>query len=493
MPGERVSRALRLRAALGSFFEQARVPVLVLEPNGRFATANDAALKEYGYRLEELLELGIHDLMARPRPELAAELRRAYCNDPRPLERRAHRRKDGSTFWVAPVGGMQSVDGQSFIMSIQQDVTALVGAEDMASLAHARSEVLWEGAVERFGGALALFDADRRAVRANRTLLAWLKLTDGEIVGRRCDELFPRACAAQPCSHALAASERRRIAFDIESTLGRSLHVEVFPAPANETGVTTIHLAHDRSDEHAMRSHLVAADRLASLGRVAAGVAHEVNNPAAFVTLALPLAKDRIAQGRTSEAIALLDEAIAATGQITEVMRDLGGAARDRPRAVVDLAALARGAVRIASYEAESRAQIDTVFEDGVGVDVRATRVAQVLLNLVLNAAQAIPEGDAQHQRIEVRVRPSGDQALVEVADTGPGVPEAVAGRLFEPFFTTRSAFGGTGLGLWLSRSIVEEEGGTLTWRNRPEGGALFTVSLPLYRPAVAEERASAE
>jgi C4-dicarboxylate-specific signal transduction histidine kinase len=369
----------------------------------------------------------------------------------------------------------------------------VVGAEDRTCPAHAQSEMLWDGAVERFGGALALFDSDRRAVRVNRTLIEWLRRSEEEIVGRRCDELFLRACATQPCPHALAATERRRVTFGIESSPGRVLQVEVFPAPANETGVTTIHLAHDRSSEQAMRSHLVAADRLASLGRVAAGVAHEVNNPAAFVTLALPLAKDRIAQGRTSEAIALLDEAIVATGQITEVMRDLGGAARDRPRAVVDLAALARGAIRIAQYEAESRAQMDTVFEDGVGVDVRATRVAQVLLNLVLNAAQAIPEGDAQHQRIEVRVRPSGDRALVEVADTGPGVPEAVAGRLFEPFFTTRSAFGGTGLGLWLSRSIVEEEGGTLTWRNRPEGGAVFTVSLPLYRPALAEERASAE
>jgi signal transduction histidine kinase len=116
-----------------------------------------------------------------------------------------------------------------------------------------------------------------------------------------------------------------------------------------------------------------------------------------------------------------------------------------------------------------------------------------VLLNLVLNAAQAIPEGDATQHRIEVRTRRAGDRALIEVTDTGPGVPEAIAERIFEPFFTTRSAQGGTGLGLWLSRTIVEEEGGTLTTRNRPEGGAVFTVSLPLHRVGEVRPTASAE
>ena len=231
-----------------------------------------------------------------------------------------------------------------------------------------------------------------------------------------------------------------------------------------------------------MRSRLVMADRLASLGRVAAGVAHEVNNPAAFVTLALPLARDRIGQGRSAEAVQLIDEAIGATAQITDVMRDLGGVARDRPRTVVDLGELVERTLRIASYEAERRGRIERVVEDGVTAEVRAGRVAQVLLNLVLNAAQALPAGDPEHQRIEVRTRRSGDRALIEVADTGPGVPEELASRIFEPFFTTRGSLGGTGLGLWLSRSIVEEEGGTLTWHNRPEGGAVFTVSLPLFR-----------
>jgi signal transduction histidine kinase len=211
-------------------------------------------------------------------------------------------------------------------------------------------------------------------------------------------------------------------------------------------------------------------------------VAHEVNNPAGFVLLALPLIRDCISQGRGEEALGLIDNARDAMMQITAIMRDLRGFGRDHPRALVDLAALANGALRIAAYEAETRARIERVFEEGVAADVRGGRVAQVILNLVLNAAQAIPPGDPKGHRIEIRVRRDEDRALVEVADSGTGVPEEIGDRIFEPFFTTRAEMGGTGLGLWLSRTIVEEEGGTLTWRNRSPGGAVFTVSLPLER-----------
>jgi two-component system, NtrC family, sensor kinase len=282
----------------------------------------------------------------------------------------------------------------------------------------------------------------------------------------------------------------------VEELVGRSnrpLRVKVQPAPDNDAGVAVIHVAHDLTDEHAMRARLMGADRLANLGRVAAGVAHEVNNPAAFVTLALPMARDRIAQGRGPEAVTLLEEATIAMGQITEVMRDLGGMTRDRPRAVVDLAAVANGAIRIGSHEADARAKVERVLEDGVLAEARSARLGQVILNLLLNAAQAVPPGNAKCQKIEVRVRRAGDRALVEVSDTGPGVPENLGERIFEPFFTTRASAGGTGLGLWLSRAIVEEEGGTLTWRNRPEGGAVFTVSLPAYRVETAVAAASAE
>jgi len=233
------------------------------------------------------------------------------------------------------------------------------------------------------------------------------------------------------------------------------------------------------------------ANRLASLGRVAAGVAHEVNNPAAFVSMALPLIRARLGQERTGEALALLAEAQGAMDQVHEIMRGLADMARDKPRTVVDLASLAQSALRIASFEAEQRAHVVRSFEDDVTVEVRAPRLTQVLINLVLNAAQAIPRGSPERHRIEVRVHRSTGRAQVEVSDTGPGVPPEVAGRLFEPFFTTRALSGGTGLGLWLSRSAVEEDGGTLSWRNRPEGGAVFTVSLPLARAATSHALAS--
>jgi PAS domain S-box-containing protein len=483
--GERVQRAEAIRGALGAFFEHARVPAIVVDGEGQFVSANGAAVAQYGWSLEELLAMRIHDFMAAPRPELAQDLEHAMRGDHVTLQRRAHRRRDGTTVWVVPRAGPVEVLGERYIVSALQDVTDLVEAEQRAQLEHEQVELVWQGAVEHFEQSFAMLDAERRVVRVNRTMAKWLRLDESQILGKRCNELFVARCTRQPCPHATAVAERRTLVEEFVSSRGRPLRLEVWPAPANDLGVACIHVAHDVSEEWARRSRLVATERLASLGRVTAGVAHEVNNPAAFVSLALPMARERVAQGRLAEATTLLEEATTAMSQINEVMRDLGGVVRERPRAAVDLAAVADGALRIGAIEARSRAHVVRSFEDGVIAVVRAPRLAQVVLNLVLNAAQALPEGDRDRHTIEVRVRHSDDHALVEVADSGPGVPHDIGERIFEPFFTTRGATGGSGLGLWLSRTIVEEEGGTLSWRNRAAhegGGAVFTVSLPLMQ-----------
>ncbi len=355
---------------------------------------------------------------------------------------------------------------------------------ERASLA----DVAWDTAAEHFGRSFALLDAECRIVKSNGTLESWLSVERGKaseahepgpLVGRRCRDVFAAACTELPCPHAIALAEQRRVVHEFVSSGGRPVRLEVWPAPPNDAGIATIHVAQDMSEERALRTRLATTDRLATLGRIAAGVAHEVNNPAAFVTLALPIVRERIAQGRLPEAMALIDEATSAMGQINEVMRELGGVARECPRALVELSSVVNSAIRIASHEAEARARVVRSFDDGVIAEVRGPRIAQVLINLVLNAAQAIPSGAPDRHRIEVSIRGTRRGALIEVSDTGPGIAPDVAAHLFQPFFTTRAAAGGSGLGLWLSRAIVEEEGGTLAFRNRPEGGAVFTVELP--------------
>jgi PAS domain S-box-containing protein len=492
MLGERLNRARRVRSALGAFFESARAPVIVVDPDGHFVTANDAALAQYGWSLDELVYMRIHDLMAAPRPELALDLARAAHGDYKPLDRRLHRRKDGSVLWVVPRAGPVQVDGQTLIVSVLQDVSALVDAEHETHQAEHRSNIVWDAAVEHFGRSFALLDADCRIVKSNRTLANWLSTDEAQLVGKRCSEVFLTACAKAPCPHAVALAEKRRVAVEFVAGTGRPLRLEVWPAPPNDAGIATIHMAQDLSEERALRSRLATTDRLATLGRIAAGVAHEVNNPAAFVTLALPLVRERLTQGRIPEAMTLLDEASSAMGQINEVMRELGGVARDCPRTLVELASVINGAIRIASHEAEARARLVRSFEDGVVAEVRGPRIAQVVINLVLNAAQAIPAGHPGQNRIEVGLRSSRRGVLIEVADTGAGIPADVGDRIFQPFFTTRAAAGGTGLGLWLSRAIVEEEGGTLSWRNQPQGGAVFTVELPISQSLAKRAEAAA-
>jgi PAS domain S-box-containing protein len=491
MDGGKLVRAHRIRGALGELFGQASVPMIVIDRDARFVAANDSAVQQYGYSLEELLELSIPDLQTNQWSPSNVE--RAFAGDSVEPGRRAHRRKDGTIVWVVPKPCRVTVDGEPLVAAILQDITALVTAEDVARVSRERETVVWDAAVERATRSFALLDADCRIVRANSPMQRRTQRAEGALIGKFCREVFLGRCTREPCPHQIALAEHRLVVEEITTHSGRPFRVEVWPAAPNEAGIALVHVGEDLTEEHALRSRLLTADRLANLGRVMAAVAHEVNNPAGFVLLALPLIRDCIVQRRTDEALSLVENAREAMMQIAAIMRDLRGFGRDYPRSVVDLAALANGALRIAAYEAEPRAHIERVFEEGVAADVRGGRVAQVILNLVLNAAQAIPPGNPTRHRIEIRVSRAEDRAVLEVADSGTGVPEEIGDRIFEPFFTTRGEQGGTGLGLWLSRTIVEEEGGTLTWRNGTPAGAVFTVSLPLEQQGSPSPGAVAE
>lgn len=235
-------------------------------------------------------------------------------------------------------------------------------------------------------------------------------------------------------------------------------------------------------------ARLLAADRMASIGLLAAGIVHEINNPLAAVLGNLALAEQRLAgasptaRADDERPIVLIRDAIAAADQMRQIVRDLGTLSRDShgARRPLDLHAVLDASIRMAWNELRHRARLVRAFDAVPPVRGDESRLAQVVLNLLVNAAQAIPEGHADAHEIRVACRRVDEHVVIEVRDTGEGMTPEVQRRLFTPFFTTKPPGVGTGLGLSICQRIVAEHGGRIEVRSAPGAGATFAVWLPL-------------
>jgi signal transduction histidine kinase len=230
-------------------------------------------------------------------------------------------------------------------------------------------------------------------------------------------------------------------------------------------------------------------ERLALLGRLAAGVAHEVNNPLACAAASVRSVREAVEDGaapaaRRAELAEALDDASAGLGRIQRIVSDLGAFAHDEEQAAGGCcpeAAVAE-AVRLSAARVRRVASVDVVAPASPS-PVRADpgRLSRAVQNLLLNAADAL-EDAGRRGRVCVRIRGEGAAVAVTVEDDGPGIPEAAAGRLFEPFFTARG-IRGTGLGLAVARRLVERDGGAVEAGRSGWGGACFTLRLPAAMP----------
>lgn len=264
----------------------------------------------------------------------------------------------------------------------------------------------------------------------------------------------------------------------------------------------------DATAEKALQEQLLLADRMAAVGTLAAGVAHEINNPLAAVMANVHLAAEGVGEhARIHGASPTLDdvrEALQDAGQgaerIRTIVRDLKIFSRseENERAgPVDVHRVLTSTLRMAGNEIRHRAQLVTHFGE-VGLALaNESRLGQVFLNLLINAAQAIPEGNVAGNWIRVTTRTDADgRVQVEVADSGAGMAPEVLARLFTPFFTTKPIGTGTGLGLSICRRIVTGLGGTIEATSEVGRGSVFLVSLPPAAPgtpiAAPAERAIA-
>jgi signal transduction histidine kinase len=247
----------------------------------------------------------------------------------------------------------------------------------------------------------------------------------------------------------------------------------------------------DVSERTRLESQLSHSERLASLGILAAGVAHEINNPLASVLVAVESVQRRLVAGSELEGpcapdpeiIELLEVMERETRRCREISDKLTLLAQPYtgPSAWIDLNQSVRDTLTLLRY-AMKRQGVEAMEDFDAALPAiwaRESGMRSVCMNLMLNAVQAMPTGGI----LEVRTKGVGNHVLLEVSDTGTGIPPENLDRIWDPFFTTKPPGSGTGLGLSITQRIVTRHGGHIGAENRPEGGARFTVDLPVTGP----------
>jgi signal transduction histidine kinase len=244
---------------------------------------------------------------------------------------------------------------------------------------------------------------------------------------------------------------------------------------------------HDVSGERASQEQLMIADRMAALGMLAAGIGHEINNPLAAVMANLQLAVEAVAAADDDpllrgELTQRLHDGLEAAERVRQIARDLRVFARQDGvgSEPVDVNQVLESSLRMARHQLRERARVVTDFGPQAIVSGVESRLGQVFLNLLVNAAQAIAPGQPEANTIRVATRADADGSIViAISDTGSGMSDAVRSQLFKPFFTTKSAGFGTGLGLAICQRIVHECGGRIEVDSMPGQGSTFRVWLP--------------
>jgi two-component system, cell cycle sensor histidine kinase and response regulator CckA len=282
---------------------------------------------------------------------------------------------------------------------------------------------------------------------------------------------------------------------------GRAFAVRAYPLP----GRGAVLYVRDATDEREREIGRLQAEKLASIGLLAAGVAHEINNPAAFVlaniealTGHLRLVEERLRapdvegarQGISDllfEANVILQESKEGMARIHRIVRDLGSFSHTDEEAIVpmDVNLAIDSALGMLRNELKYRARVERDLRAKRLVRASAPRLGQVFLNLILNAAQALDEAGSRRNLVIVRSFDEGPEVVVEISDNGPGIAAEVLPRIFESFFTTKPRGMGTGLGLPISLGIVRTLGGELIVDSRAGAGATFRVRLPADESSV--------
>ena len=349
--------------------------------------------------------------------------------------------------------------------------------------------------VEQVPDGVCVWTGEARLILCNTAAMRLFGMTEARARrGMPVEDVMPKAPAAQARVRIHECARTRMPLAPIEYRHEDGRVIEARAVPFDFDGEpAVISLSRDVTERRQLEARMMMTDRMASVGVLASGVAHELNNPLAWVLSNLRFLEEELTKGEVPGPAVLeaLEDAAEGARRMAAIVRDLQTFSRaDDSVQEVGLAEVTEAALQIAGCELRRRARVVTRFGPAPKVMGNAAKLGQALLNVLINAGHAIPAGDPEAQRIEIGVG-TGEDGWAEwtVKDSGTGMDDGVRSRIFEPFFTTRDVGVGTGLGLAVCHALVTRMGGTISCESEPGRGTLFTLRFPPASQALVPPR----
>ena len=347
---------------------------------------------------------------------------------------------------------------------------------------------------EQAGDGIVVFREDRVILDANSAFCAMHGYARDELLGMQIGALMGDADYIDRMSvgATLARGEVFRGERMAKRRDGTTFQVET-SVKALGSGVR-LAVVRDVGERNRLRATMEQNERLLALGRLARGVAHEINNPLSYVVLSFDEIERVLGRNDVTAAQTAIGRARDGAERIRRIVRNLGAFGRGDEEAIepVDLRSMLTSALNLTESVLKARARVVTDFRAEHAAKANAHRLGQVAVNLLVNAADAIGEGAPDRNEVCVATRDEGDRVVFSVRDSGSGIDRETLSRVFDPFFTTKPVGEGTGLGLSIAHGIVTQVGGTLDVESEPGKGATFTVRLPVWRAGAPSLRAPA-
>jgi PAS domain S-box-containing protein len=405
-----------------------------------------------------------------------------------------HARYDGSVFDAEVNLTMISLPSGRLIQAIVREVTERKRSEEereklitdirKALAAVSRSQKEWQDTFDNITDMISIHDTDYNVIRANKAFAAHLGMHPRDVINRKCYELIHHGASSPiaACPHKRTMQDRKPVSEEIhDEQSNKTLYVTTYPylSPDGEI-IGSIHIARDITDEKEREMRMIMTERLASLGQMASGIAHEINNPLESVMicaemLLMRVAKDKYDHAQFEKCLKIIDEEVLRCRDITSNMLSFSRQTTLN-KSDIDVHFLLDKAVDLVGFQGRLKnVTVSKKYGAKFMVSGNEGELRQVFLVLLINALDAMKNKGA----ITVETGADAGSAWVKISDTGPGIAPENLQKIFHPFFSTKIEQGGTGLGLSIAHRIIANHRGSLTVVSEQGRGATFTITLP--------------